>query len=136
MLTPNWYPGPRQLRQFAVFSLFGFALFGLMIFRAGGSQTAAMTVGAIGIAAFVIGLPLPGVLRPLYWLMMLVAVPIGHVLSLALLGFIYFGVFTPIGLVFRVMRRDALTLKRPTGKKSYWREYRQPTRASDYYRQA
>ena len=42
---------------------------------------------------------------------MVLAFPIGWTVSLVLLGLVYYGLFTPIGLVFRLVGRDALQLR-------------------------
>jgi len=49
---------------------------------------------------------------------------------------IYFGVFLPFGLVFRLLRRDALQLELDRDRDSYWEPKKQPTSAASYYRQS
>jgi len=49
---------------------------------------------------------------------------------------IYFGLFLPLSLAFRVTGRDALQLKRLKSSSSYWQEKKQPANASTYYRQS
>jgi hypothetical protein len=41
-------------------------------------------------------------------------------LSMILLGLIYYGMFTPVGLAFRVAGRDPLHRKLDRAAKSYW----------------
>ena len=48
---------------------------------------------------------------------------------------VYFGVFLPIGIIFRLMRRDALQLKTARSSTSYWQPKSQPRDATRYYRQ-
>jgi hypothetical protein len=135
MLTPVWYPDRRQLRQFAVAALFGFGLMGALSWRGSGSARAALVLWGIGGAAFLIGLPFPAVLRPLYVVLMAAAYPIGWAVSNLLLRLIYYGVFTPLGWLFRLAGRDPLVLKRPWTD-SYWRDFRRPKDVTSYYRQA
>ncbi|MBI4168837.1 MAG: hypothetical protein HY510_02735 [Acidobacteria bacterium] len=135
MLTPVWYPDSRQLRQFAFAALFGFGLIGLLSWRWSGSARGAFVLWGIGAAAFLLGLPFPAALRPLYVVLMAAAHPVGWVVSSLLLRLIFYGVFTPLGWAFRMVGRDPLLLKRPrTG--SYWRDFRRPKDVTSYYRQA
>lgn len=133
MINPTWYPSRKQLRQFAAICLPGFGLFGWMLWPA--RPTAAEVCWGIGAAAFLIGLPFPDVLRPLYAFLMAITLPIGWLVSAVLLRVIFYLVFTPIGLVFRMMGRDALRLKRSSGN-TYWLDHRQRTDLANYYRQS
>jgi len=47
---------------------------------------------------------------------------------------IYFGLFTPIALIFRLVGRDALAIKRRTGT-SYWTPKPSNASATDYLRE-
>ena len=48
---------------------------------------------------------------------------------------VFFGVFLPIGLAFRLMGRDALQLKMARDTTTYWRSKPKPPHAGSYYRQ-
>ena len=65
-----------------------------------------------------------------------IAFPIGWVVSRLALGLLFYGVFTPIGLLFRLIGRDALMRRRPTGQDTYWTTTGPPPSASSYFRQA
>ncbi|MBL8737755.1 MAG: hypothetical protein JNL12_15085 [Planctomycetes bacterium] len=66
----------------------------------------------------------------------LVAFPLGFVVSLVLMGVIYFLLITPIGLVFRLFGRDVLGRRfdklRADAPSSYWHE-RGPARGAASY---
>ena len=83
-----------------------------------------MLVGVTGLIA-------PAIIRPIYTGWMIVAFPIGWTVSKIALGLMFFLVFLPVGLVFRMTGRDALRLKR-TRDGSYWVE-KPATRSSDEY---
>jgi hypothetical protein len=51
---------------------------------------------------------------------MLVAFPIGWTVSRVLLAVLFYGLFTPLAVLFRLMRRDLLVLRRPEEQESYW----------------
>ncbi len=141
LITIDWNPDRRKLRQFGLFMLAGCAVLGLLVaWRAGWAllapewnRTTVIWVagGAMGFLALI----RPGWLRPFYLIWMGLAFPIGWVLSHVLLGVVFYGVFTLVGLLFRILGRDPLRLKRPEGATSYWVVRTSGRRAADYFRQ-
>lgn len=134
MITPNWYPDKKVLRQFAVIAVFGFGLVGFMVWRLTGSAAATVSVWALGALVTLVGVPFPNAIRPVYVAITAVALPIGWLISQILLRVLYYGVMTPFALCFRLIGRDALSLKRPETD-SYWREHAPRSDASSYLRQ-
>ena len=92
-------------------------------------------LSAIGIAIVLIGLILPSALKPVFLALTVVATPIGMVVGEIAMLSIYFGLFVPIGLMFRVLHRDALQLKIDRQAESYWQAKKQPKNVASYYRQ-
>lgn len=134
MITPSWYPSARQLRQFAAISLVGFGVFGYIAWHKHAPRVAE-TLWAVGVATFLIGMPFPFVIRPLYAFLIALTLPIGWVVTNVLLRLIYYVAFTPIGLFFRLTGRDPLQIRKPKGD-SYWLDHPERTDLSSYYRQA
>ena len=60
-------------------------------------------------------------LNPLNRLWMSFGFFLGKIVSPIIMGIIFFGIFTPISLLMRLIRRDELRLKFKT-KKTYWRD--------------
>ena len=58
-------------------------------------------------------------LLPLNKLWMLFGLLLGMIVSPIVLGIIFFGIFTPIAILMRIVRRDELRLH-TTHKASYW----------------
>lgn len=136
MIKPAWYPNDRQLRQFSVAALIGFpliALFCRRVFHI--SDFSAYWVAAFGPIVCVLGLAIPGAVYPLYTLLMAITMPIGWVISNVFLRIIFYVILTPLGLVFKMMGRDPLLLKKPQAA-TYWVKHDQRTDAMSYYRQA
>jgi hypothetical protein len=113
-------PPPRTLRQFAALWLAFFggmaAWQGIMRGRVGiaaGLAALALVVGGLGLAR-------PALVRPIFVGWMVLAFPIGWTVSLVLLGLVYYGLFTPIALAFRLTGRDALRLRPRPGDATYW----------------
>ncbi len=81
----------------------------------------AITLAALAVVMGVLALVKPAFIKPIFVGAMVVTFPIGFVVSKVLLGLIYYGLITPIALVFRVIGRDELFLKdkRATAT-TYW----------------
>lgn len=132
LVEVNWTPSARQLRQFGLLCLIAFPLLGWI--WSAGSQTMIWLVG-FGFGLAVTGMISPMALKPIFVGLMLIALPIGMVVSEGVMLLIYFGVFLPIGLCFKLVKRDALkrSLDRSCG--SYWEVKKAPKDAGSYYRQ-
>lgn len=125
-----------QLRQFAglLVVVFG-VLFAWSFYRHHGEPTAVSVVGLV--LALVVGLPglaSPATIRPVFLATVAVTRPIGHLVSTALMGLIYFGLLTPLALLFRLAGRGPLE-RHPTADASYWAPKSQPQDLRRYLRQ-
>lgn len=128
-------PDRRTLRQFAGLWLAFFgglaAWQGIARGRVGlalGLAAAAVVVGGLGLAR-------PALVRPIFVGWMVLAFPIGWAVSLVLLGLIYYGLFLPIGLAFRLAGRDALRLRPRPDAPTYWTPRAAPADVRRYFRQ-
>ena len=65
---------------------------------------------------------------------MIVAFPIGWTVSRVLLALVYYGLFTPLGLAFRVAGRDRLRRRFRADRETYWTPKTQPTELRRYLR--
>ncbi len=59
-------------------------------------------------------------LKPLFDLWMKLAHVIGAFFTFLVLGIMFFGVFAPVGIVLRLLRKDLLNKKIDLNAKSYW----------------
>jgi hypothetical protein len=145
----NWKPDKRHLR---LFGLAGTVVFALLAVAATVKMTAQSAAGrpwhaseltAVLIGAMWAGIgiwTLSAIFRPKYLLpfhvvISAVSLPIGIVVSFAILAVLYFGVFTPIALAFRLLGRDMLHHRFDASAKTYWTP-RQPVEdVRRYFRQ-
>ena len=74
-------------------------------------------------------------MRPLYLAISVIGYPIGWLVSHLILGFIYFGVITPIGLALRVSGRDPLARKADATTSTHWKDRAGARGADGYFRQ-
>jgi hypothetical protein len=86
-----------------------------------GRATVVIIFGSISAALFVAGLFVPVAARAFHRAWMRLAVALGHVNSRVLLTLMYYLVFTPYGLVSRLVGRDPLRRRGKAGE-SYWTE--------------
>jgi len=95
-----------------------------------------MTLALAGLFLAVVGVAAPTILKPVFLALTILATPIGMVIGELAMLTIYFGVFLPFGLVFRIIRRDNLQLQLDRDKDSYWEAKKQPANIASYYRQS
>lgn len=129
-------PTDRMLRQFGglCFLFFGgLSLFGALV---KGNVTGPVFLGLVAIVAGILGLTKPRLLAGLFVGWMILVFPIGFVVSRLILLTVFLVVFTPVAIVFRLIGRDALVLKKRTGTNStYWMPKSQPSDPARYLKQ-
>ena len=111
-------PTEKTLRQFAVLWLFVFGAMGAWRLWRGSPQWGAALV-VLAVVVGVLGIARPRAMRLIFTGWMMAAFPIGWTVSHLMLAALFFGMFTPVALVFKVIRRDALRLRR-TAPESYY----------------
>jgi hypothetical protein len=119
MTGPIWRPNDRRLRQFAIlWTLF----FLCLVMRSCWPTLRTLPAAALSLASVlgVVGWFRPQFIRPVYVSWMLAVFPIGWTISHILLAALFFGLFTPLGLLFRICGRDALRLSLQPEATSYW----------------
>ncbi len=133
LIDINRDPTTRQLRQFGVISLCVLPLVGWLW---GAGRPTLGWLAVIGGVIAVTSLTWPKAVKPLFVGLTLLTAPIGIVVGELAQLLIYFGVFLPIGLIFRLMRRDTLQLRLDREAKTYWRPKPPPRHAASYFRQS
>ena len=105
-------------RSFGLVFAIVFALIALFPLWWGGPVRiwALVVAGAFTAAALL----MPVVLRPLSLLWFRIGLLLHRVVNPLLMAVLYFGVFTPMGLVLRARGKDLLRLKRDRASASYW----------------
>ena len=132
----NDNPSRRELIQFAGiwFPLFWILVAGLIYYNTGSTVGPSILV-LTGVVLGGIGLLRPEFIRPIFLGWMYAAYPIGWVVSHLLLGFIYYGIVTPIGLFMRAVGYDPMERRIDRTATSYWRPVEPSDGASGYFRQ-
>lgn len=98
-------------------------------YRTEGMQIAWMVAGGfVGV-----GLVLPGLLKPLFFVWMALARLLSIVNTHLLLALIFYTLFTLIGGVMRIVRYDPLDRKRSSGQATYWHRRETPLLNRKHY---
>jgi hypothetical protein len=128
-------PPRKTLRQFAGLWIAFFGGFALWQWLMRSHPTAAAVLALLAVTVGPIGLVRPEWLKPIYVSWMVLAFPIGWTVSLVILGVMFYGLFTPIALVFRLIGRDPLHRTRRPEVQSYWVSKVAPTGPGRYFEQ-
>jgi hypothetical protein len=128
-------PSATTLRQFAFIWLVFFLGLGCWqgLIRGRSELGVALAIAAVLIG--LLGLAKPAAIRWLFVGWMVAVFPIGWVVSQLMLAMLFYGIFTPIGVFFRMVGRDALRRKFPLRTETYWSPKTQPTDIRRYFKQ-
>lgn len=135
MIKLQLQPDQKMLSQFAWVAPIGFLAFAWLFSRFGLGDTAfwvTLSLGPITLVSHLAGLRV--VPLTMFRALVLLTFPIGLVVLPLLIGAIYYGVFTPMGLVFRLIGRDVMGRKFDRGTATYWRDRGAPRAASSYFK--
>lgn len=111
----------KDRKDVRVFSLVGMCLLGLMAASRHFRHHDPRWVYFAAVAAyFAVGAALPVVGRPVYWAAQKATNPISWVMTRLILGVFFYGVLSPVGLLMRVTRRDALRRRMARGEATLW----------------
>ena len=94
-----------------------------------------IALAALGALSGLLALLRPAWNKPLYLVLTVAFYPVGLVMSYVVLAIIFFLVLTPVGLLFRLIGRDALRCKRPLGASTYWIARSDTPATERYFRQ-
>ena len=129
----NTRPSDRQLKQFGLVCLVAAPLIVSFWTHSLPATSWATVAGAL---CGVLGLFAPQLLRPVFVGLSILTLPIGLIVGELIMGLIYFGLFLPMAIVFRIRGRDALQRRVPKNAASFWQKRAQPSSVGRYYRQS
>ena len=123
LIEINWRPERRALRGFGWISLVAFAALGAWIYfrhtvfgfelSESAANRTAYALWALSAACGLLAAVAPPLLRPLYVGMSAVTLPIGFAVSHVAMALLFYGLFTPVAFIFRLIRRDPLDRRGP-----------------------
>jgi hypothetical protein len=121
LIEINWKPSRTELRRFALIWFPAFcALVAWIVWRRTASTLAPTVIAATGVLLGAAGAAVPAVIRPVFLGLTLATFPIGFVVSHVILAVVYFGLFTPMGLLMRAFGRDPMRRTFDRAATTYW----------------
>jgi len=124
-----------MLRQFAGLWLAVFGGMATWQILDQGRTTSGTVLAVLAVAVGPLGLLRPRLIQPIYVAWMVLAFPIGWVVSHLILALIFYGLFAPISWLFRLIGRDALHRRRAPEQASYFVPKPAPASLSSYFHQ-
>ena len=128
-------PTTRALRQFAGAWLVFFLAFGAQQYFRRGRHEIGLALGLMAVVFGVLGLVRPLAVRWLFRTWMVLAFPIGWLVSQAMLLLMFYLLITPVALFFRALGRDLLARKPAPSRATFWEPKGQPDDIRSYFRQ-
>lgn len=135
LIDINKNPTARELKIFGALFAVVFALLGAVFWWHAGWQTAALAVWQSAAFILVAYLIVPQTRRPIYLIWSYALYPIGYVITLVLMGAVFYLVITPTGLLMRLFGRDPLSRKLQPEAKSHWIKRKEDASLGRYFRQ-
>jgi hypothetical protein len=131
MIDTTKEPSATDLRVFA----FGLVVLGALFRWWFGIPWLGYGVMAFGVVAIALLFAAPAVLAKVYRGWLRAFAPIALLVSTLVLGLVYFGVVTPLGLLKRTIAGSPLTLEPDREAKTYWIEKPRIEGTEHYFRQ-
>ena len=128
-------PTPRDLKWFGLILLAFLGFVGGIVWLRTGSLAAPRVLWAIGAALAAVYYVVPPLRKPMFVGWSYLTYPIGWVVSHVLLAVLFYGVFTPLGLVMRLFGYDPMRKAFDRSATTYWVRHEESTDVSRYFRQ-
>ena len=135
LLEINRNPSRRDLAWFGAVLLLFFTVIGAIAGRSLASDVARNVLWGAGAGLALVYYAVPALRRPMFVGWMYAAYPLGFIVSHLLLGLVYFGVVTPIGLLMRAVGHDPMARRFDRTAPTYWIAREQVHDVRRYFRQ-
>jgi hypothetical protein len=135
MISIDWNPSRRRLRQFGVLLVLFVGLIAFWQWRSGMAGVVAGSMVGVATILTAIGWFAPAVLRFVYVTWLIAVSPIGWVISHLVMAVIFYLVLTPIGFIMRVAGHDPMQRRFDPAAKTYWKRRPEQADSRRYFRQ-
>jgi hypothetical protein len=136
LVSLNLRPSKKQLRDFGLIALCMCNLIGLLLLWAGNiSPKGFIVLFLVGVIVFILSRLFTTLIKPVYLALTILTFPIGWTVSHLIMGVFYYGIVTPVAVLFRVLGRDPLCRKYDPQADSYWIAYKRKRSNKDYFHQ-
>ena len=134
LIEINKNPSKRELQWFGLMLAAFLAVVGTIAYWRFAAVPLAQGLWIACVPVLLIYYAVPAIRLPIYLGWLYATYPIGWTISHIVMAAVYYGCFTPIGWILRLVGYDPLTRKKPSAD-SYWIERPSQTPASRYFRQ-
>ena len=108
----------KEVRNFGITVAFIFLVIGaILLWR---SNTSYLIFIIVGFVLLGIGLIIPIILKPIYFTWMVLGNILGWIMTRIILGFLFYVIITPIGLIPRLFGKQFIKLKWNKTDSTYW----------------
>ncbi|MHC5184457.1 MAG: hypothetical protein ACYSPI_09305 [Planctomycetota bacterium] len=136
LVSLNLKPSDKQLNDFGLIGLIMCFVIGLVLLWLGKiPANVFMVFAGVGIVLYIVSRISVALIKPVYLGLIVLTFPIGWVISHLMMALFYYGIITPVGLLFRLLNRDPLCRKYKPDADTYWIRYKKKRPAKDYFRQ-
>ncbi len=136
LVSLNLSPSEKQLKDFGLIALVMCTVIGLLLLGLGKVPTKGFIIFClIGVLLYSLSRLSIVLIKPIYLGMVLLTFPIGWAVSHLVMVLFYYGIITPVALLFRLLNRDPLCRKCEPDADTYWLRYKQKRSTRDYFRQ-
>lgn len=144
LIDINLNPPKKALRNFGIAGVVVFGALALLIKFTGGlpflkfpdaAPTVALCLAIVAGFCGLASLLMPAANRPLYIVLTILSFPVGLVVSFVILAVMFYGMFLPLSLIFRLIGRDLMHRRFEPKKASYWHDYQAPASVQRYFKQ-
>lgn len=136
MLPLDLNPPPEKLRQFGWIAPVMLTIIAIVMrWRFGMSWTGVSGLCLAGLLVLLASRISTKLVRPVYVGLILAGFPIGWLVSHVMMFAFYFGILTPLAILFRLLGRDSLQRRWDRQRESYWTECPRCDNSERYFRQ-
>ncbi len=135
LIEINWNPSKKVLRDFGLIGLIACPVLAGLFYWQNLPAGFCWGLAGLGPLLFVLSRLSLTVTRWLFVGLTLIGTPIGFIVGIVVLGIIFFGLLTPLGLAFRLAGRDPLRLRRDPNRTTNWQPHIQIQDPDRYFRQ-
>ncbi len=135
MIDLDINPDCKKLRSFAWVSTFVFAVVAFMLHRDESGKWIQIVAASFACYSFFCAMISPGLVRPLYVILTVLAFPIGWISSNIILMLLYYGMILPVGVLLRFFGKDPVDKRFKDGAISSWVPKKQDLDRKRYYNQ-
>ena len=128
-------PATKALRQFAAAWLVFFSALGAHQYLVRHRPGAGLILMSMAVVIGALGLVKPAMVRWIFVGWMVLAFPIGWMISEVMLLLMFYGIMTPVAVLFRMRGRDLLRRRRVPEATTFWLPKEAPQDVRSYFRQ-